>query len=87
VGADSGGGSGYYYSVSSEDGDGDESVRSLGVRPASAGGSSGLPVACFIGAVAQAIPQKGLWMLAVLTLTVVVAHWRTAQGTRRKSQD
>jgi hypothetical protein len=49
VGAASGSGSGSYYAVSSEDADGDESVRSLGIRPAAIVSSAGAAVpACFI---------------------------------------
>jgi hypothetical protein len=87
LGAASAGSSGsYYYAVTSEDTDGDESVRSLGVRPpsiVSAGGSSA--AGCFIGTAAEkTIPRIGLWMLAILTLTVVIAHWYQASGVRRQ---
>jgi len=59
LGAASGtGGDTYFYGVSSEDGDGDESGQSLGVSPASIVSAGGAALGCFIGSVAQAIPQR-----------------------------
>jgi hypothetical protein len=83
VGAASGSGSGSYYAVSSEDADGDESVRSLGVRPAAIVSSAGAAVpACFIGTVAQTLPYKALWILAILTLAVLISKWSKVYGIR-----
>jgi hypothetical protein len=79
VGADAGtGGGSYYYGVTSEDNDGDESAQSLGISPASIVSSGGGGAGCFIGAAGESIPWIWLWILAVLTLAVVITHWRTA---------
>ena len=84
VGVDAGaGGGGYYYAVSSEDDDGDESAQSLGISPAALASSASSVAGCFIGAVDEAMPHKGLWMLAILTFAVLMTHWRRAHGTWR----
>ena len=80
-----GGGSGYYYGITSEDADGDESVQSLGVS-AAAGGSDGGGGGCFIGSVGQSVPEVFCWMLMILTVSIVFAHWRQASGVRLKDQ-
>jgi hypothetical protein len=74
VGADAGGSGGtYYYGVTSEDNDGDESAQSLGVSPAtilsSGGGGGG---GCFIESVSQSIPQPALWFLVLLSIGIAI---------------
>ena len=84
AGSGAGGGSGY-YAVTSEDADGDESAQSLGISPASlASSSSGVGGAgCFIDTTGGSVPGVLSFILAMLTIGVVIAHWRTAQGSRR----
>jgi hypothetical protein len=84
VGADAGGSGGsVYYAVTSEDDDGDESVQSLGISPAAIVSSAGAAApACFIGTVAQPLPLNALWMLALLTLAVLISKWSKVYGMR-----
>jgi hypothetical protein len=83
VGSDAGeGGSGSsYYAVTSVDSAGDESAQSLGISPASVASSAG-PAAgaagCFIESVALSGSYRVLWVLVILTITLVIAT-----GTRR----
>jgi len=73
VGVDAGaGGGGYYYAVSSEDDDGDESAQSLGISPASLASTGSNMLGCFIGAAAQAMPHKGLWVISLLTICLLI---------------
>jgi uncharacterized membrane protein YgcG len=89
VGAGSGsGGATIYYAVSSQDSDGDESAQSLGISPASLSSSSGSSGGgggggCFIDTAGGSVPGVLSFILAMLTIGVVIAHWRTAQGSRR----
>jgi len=86
VGADAGEGGGtYYYGVTSQDSDGDESAQSLGISPAtlsssSSGGGSG-GGGCFISAVSQSIPQTALWFLVLLIIGIAVCKTRV-QGSK-----
>jgi hypothetical protein len=76
-----------YYAVSSQDSDGDESAQSLGISPASLSSSSGSGGGggggCFIDTAGTSVPGLLSVMLVLLTICVVIAHWRTAQGARR----
>jgi hypothetical protein len=80
----------YYYVVSAVDEDADESVQSASVSAliGDSHNSDGLLalVPCFIGATVESIPWIGLWILAILTLAVVITHWRMAQGARHRVQ-
>jgi hypothetical protein len=69
-----------YYAVSSQDSDGDESAQSLGISPAGGGGGG-----CFIDTAGTSVPGMLSVMLMLLTIGVVITHWRMAQGTRRKA--
>jgi hypothetical protein len=85
VGADAGvGGGTYYYGVTSEDSDGDESARSLGIRPASqrnsSGGGSG-SAGCFISAVSDPAARAALWVLVTLTIGAALAQWRRRRAS------
>jgi hypothetical protein len=74
-------GSGSYYAVSSVDSFGDESAQTLGISPASvasaAGSGGGGGGGCFINTVSGSIPAGLFWILAIFTIAVVVAHWRS----------
>jgi len=75
VGAGSGSGGGtYYYGVTSEDGDGDESAQSLGVSPASIVSSGGGGGGCFIGAAGESISKQGLWLVVLLTVGLALCY-------------
>jgi hypothetical protein len=78
-----------YYAVSSQDSDGDESAQSLGISPASLASSSdsggGGGGGCFIDTAGTSVPGMLSVMLMLLTIGVVITHWRMAQGTRRKA--
>jgi hypothetical protein len=78
-----------YYAVSSQDSDGDESAQSLGISPASIASSSGSGGGggggCFIDTAGGSVPGMLSVILVLLTLGVVLSHWRMAQGTRRKA--
>jgi hypothetical protein len=90
--ADSQGGSGdSYYAVSSVDGSGDESAQSLGISPAAiaaASGGGGAGAACFVQSVAQSGSCRVIWMLAVLSIILVIAAGirRQASGTKAKQR-
>jgi hypothetical protein len=89
VGIEEGGeAGGSYYAVSSVDSFGDESAQSLGISPASIASAteSVAPVACFIGAVSGSMPGLLFWILAVLTIAVVVGHWCKVHGSRRTAK-
>jgi hypothetical protein len=89
VGIEEGGGgsSGSYYAVTAVDSEGAESAQSLGISPssiasvASAAGDAAAtaPVACFVATVSGSIPAGLFWILAIFTIAVVAAHWRTAK--------
>jgi hypothetical protein len=83
---DAEGGSGSsYYAVSSVDSAGDESAQSLGISPAtlsSAASSGGGAGGCFINTVGGSVPELLIWVLALFTIAVVVAHWRMAKKVR-----
>jgi len=84
--ASSSGGS--YYAVTSEDSDGDESVRSLGVSPAAIASSAAEPVAgCFIQTVGGQIPAALCWVLVIFTAVVISIHWRRAQRSGLSAED
>jgi hypothetical protein len=74
-----------YYAVSSQDSDGDESAQSLGISPASlasASGSGGGGGGCFIDTAGGSVPGVLSVMLVLLTIGVVITHWRTANRFR-----
>jgi hypothetical protein len=80
LGIEEGGESGgSYYGVSSVDSFGDESAQSLGISPASIASASEsvTPAACFVATVSQSIPAGLFWILAIFTMAVVFAHWRS----------
>jgi hypothetical protein len=88
VGADAGGSGGtYYYGVTSEDNDGDESAQSLGVSPAtilsSGGGGGG---GCFIESVSQLIPQPALWFLVLLSIGIAICSRCRVSGKRVRTE-
>ena len=85
VGADAGGGDSYYYAVSSEDTDGDESVQSLGVRPAVLASSGGAAAGCFIGTVTPVNCWHVLSMFVALALVVLISKWYRVNGIRYKA--
>jgi hypothetical protein len=75
VGADAGGSGGtYYYGVTSEDGDGDESAQSLGVSPASIVSSASSAAACFIDTVGQSVSKQWFWLLVLLTVGLALCY-------------
>ena len=77
--AEGGGSGGSYYGVTAVDSFGDESAQSLGISPASIASASEsvAPVACFVGTVSGSIPAGLFWVLAIFTIGVVIAHWRS----------
>jgi hypothetical protein len=82
VGAGSGAAAGSsYYAVSSQDDDGDESAQSLGISPASIASSSGSGGGggggCFIDTAGTSVPGMLSVILMLLTISVVIAHWRS----------
>lgn len=97
VGADAGGGGTYYYGVTSEDVDADESVQSLGVSPATLGGSSGSGGGgCFIGLVASYYSWNenynfaiimGITCIGLLTLLGLGLFFGSALSHRIKNID
>jgi hypothetical protein len=38
---------------------------------------SAAPVACFVDTVSGSVPGALVWILAMFTIAVVVAHWRS----------
>jgi uncharacterized membrane protein len=71
--------------VTSVDSAGDESAQSLGISPAalsaaiSSGGGAG-GAGCFVNSVAIAGSYQALWVLVILTITMVIVA-----GIRRKA--
>jgi hypothetical protein len=87
VGAGSGAAAGsFYYAVSSEDIDGDESAQSLGISPASLSSSSGSGGGggggCFIDTVSQSISKQGFWFVLLLGIGMTISCWRRANRFR-----
>ena len=83
IDADEDGSSSSYYAVTSVDSAGDESAQSLGISPAtlsSAAGSGGGGAACYVNSVAAAGSYRVIWVLLIITITLVVAT-----GIRRSS--
>jgi hypothetical protein len=69
---------GSYYGVTAVDSFGDESAQSLGISPASVASSAEAAVAaCFVSTVSGSIPAGLFWILAIFTIGVVAAHWRS----------
>ena len=76
--SDGGGAPTYYYTITSEDDNGDESAQTLPISPAAIESAAGEVVACFIGTATQSNSRLGLWMLGILTCVVVIAQRHTA---------
>jgi len=76
---------GSYYAVSSVDGNGDESAQTLGISPSAlasaigGGGAGGAAAGCFVSTVGGSVPAGLFWVLAIFTIAVVAAHWRTVK--------
>ena len=89
--AEAGSGSSY-YAVSSVDSAGDESAQSLGISPAtlsSASSSAGAGgAACFVNTVVACGSYGVMWMLVIITITVLIATGirHRALGVRHKSK-
>ena len=69
--------------MSSQDSDGDESAQSLGISPASIASSSGSGGGgggggCFIDTAGGSVPGLLSVILVLLTIGIVITHWRMA---------
>jgi len=85
VGAGSGTGDGtYYYGVTSEDDDGDESAQSLGISPASLASSASSVVGCFIDTVSRSMPKQWIWLLVLISIGIAIGVRCRVSGVRRK---
>jgi hypothetical protein len=82
--AEGGGSGGSYYGVTAVDSDGDESVQTLGISPASAAASAGSGGGggggCFINTVGQPVSKQGFWLVVPL-LIFGLALYRKIQSS------